>query len=105
MTEYPTGTVTFLLTDVEGSTQQWERYPDAMRKALARLDEIFEETAGTHHGVIVRPRGEGDSRFVVFAQAEDGVCAAVAIQQRLASDFSEYPFSLKLRAGYEHWHG
>ena len=37
MSELPSGTVTFLFTDVEGSTRLWEEYPEAMRPALARV--------------------------------------------------------------------
>ena len=40
MTDLPTGTVTFLFTDVEGSTELWERYPEAMQATMARHDEV-----------------------------------------------------------------
>jgi class 3 adenylate cyclase len=99
MADLPSGTVTFLLTDVEGSTELWERHAEAMRSALARHDEILEGIVRANHGVLVRPRGEGDSRFAVFTQAEEGIRAAVEIQRRLASEFSEVDFSLKVRAG------
>ena len=42
MKEYPIGTLTFLLTDIESSTDLWDRYPEAMRFAMARHDEIIE---------------------------------------------------------------
>ena len=76
MKDYPTGTLTFLFTDIESSTELWERYPDAMCTALARHDAIIERCVDAHHGMLVRPRGEGDSRFAVFPHAEDGVRAA-----------------------------
>lgn len=66
MPDPPNGTVTFLLSDVEGSTAHWERDPEAMRLALARHDALFEETVQRHGGQHIRPRGEGDSRFAVF---------------------------------------
>ena len=69
MAELPSGTVTFLLTDVEGSTALWEEAPEAMRAALARHDALFEAAVAEHGGVHIRPRGEGDSRFAVFASA------------------------------------
>src|SRR5215213_1900401 len=84
MAELPSGTVTFLLTDVEGSTALWEEAPGAMRAALARHDTLFEQTVVEHGGVHVRPRGEGDSRFAVFASAVDAVAAAVAVQRAFA---------------------
>ncbi|HZO28097.1 MAG TPA: hypothetical protein VFH48_19145 [Chloroflexota bacterium] len=48
-----------------------------MRAALARQDALFEQAVGEHGGVQIRPRGEGDSRFAVFASAPDAVAAAV----------------------------
>jgi class 3 adenylate cyclase len=75
MRELPTGVVTFLLTDVDGSTRLWEAHPEVMRQALARHDELVETLVARHDGVLVRPRGEGDSRFAVFPRASDGVSA------------------------------
>ena len=75
MAELPSGTVTFLLTDVEGSTALWEEAPEAMRVALARHDVLFDAIVREHGGVHIRPRGEGDSRFAVFASAPDAVAA------------------------------
>ncbi len=46
----PTGTVTFLFTDLEGSTRLWEEHPDAMRPALARHDEIVRSAIESHGG-------------------------------------------------------
>jgi predicted ATPase/class 3 adenylate cyclase len=86
----PTGTVTFLFTDVEGSTRLWEEHPDEMGPALARHDEIVESLARSNDGVVVRPRGEGDSRFAVFARASDAVAAAFQIQLALRKE----PFSV-----------
>ncbi len=82
----PTGTVTFLFTDVEGSTTLWERHPDQMRAALARHDALIESLVAQHGGKLVRPRGEGDSRFAVFARATDAVAAAAALQQALHAE-------------------
>src|ERR671938_812079 len=81
--QLPTGTITFLFTDVEGSTKLWERHPEQMRIALARHDQVIESLVEQHQGVVVRPRGEGDSRFAVFPRASDAVAAAAAIQQAL----------------------
>ena len=79
----PSGTVTFLLTDVKDSVALWERHPEGMRAALARHDALIEQLVTDHFGVVVRPRGEGDSRFAVFTSAWDGVAAACAVQRAL----------------------
>ena len=86
MSALPTGTVTFLLTDVEGSAALWEEAPEAMRPALARHDELFEAIVAEHGGTHIRPRGEGDSRFAVFASAPDAVAAALAIQHAFGAE-------------------
>src|SRR4029453_5203596 len=62
----PTGTVTFLFTDIEGSTIAWIRSPEAMRTALVRHDALIETLVTGHLGQLVRPRGEGDSPFAVL---------------------------------------
>src|SRR3954452_12677230 len=82
----PTGTVTFLFTDVEGSTRLWEHHPEQMRAALARHDQLIESLVEAHAGAVVRPRGEGDSRFVVSPRASDAVAAAATIQQALHAE-------------------
>src|SRR5918912_2484791 len=91
----PTGTVTFLFTDVEGSTNLWERHPDKMRAALVRHDHLIERLVAEHRGVVVRPRGEGDSRFAVFPRASDAVAAAAAIQRALHEE--PWPAETRLR--------
>jgi predicted ATPase/class 3 adenylate cyclase len=91
----PTGTVTFLFTDVEASTRNWEKHPNAMRAALAHHDHLIEALVGRHEGAVVRPRGEGDSRFAVFARASDAVAAALAIQRALRTE--PWPGQLALR--------
>jgi predicted ATPase/class 3 adenylate cyclase len=95
--ELPTGTLTFLLTDVEGSTRLWEQYPRAMRTSLAQHDAITEQHVLQQRGYLVRPRGEGDSRFAVFARASDAVGAACAIQLSLAEEPSALPERLRVR--------
>jgi predicted ATPase/class 3 adenylate cyclase len=91
--------VTFLLTDVEGSTAHWERDPEAMRQALARHDLLFEAAVRQHRGVHIRPRGEGDSRFAVFAEAPDAVTAALTIQRTFTAEPWPTVQPLKIRVG------
>src|SRR5262245_22365319 len=57
-----------------------------MRTALVEHDALIEFLAAQHGGAVVRPRGEGDSRFCVFARASDGVAAAAAIQRALHAE-------------------
>jgi predicted ATPase/class 3 adenylate cyclase len=97
--ELPTGTITFLLTDIEGSTELWEKNPEPMRGALIRHDAIFDAAVNLHSGVHVRPRGEGDSRFAVFQDAVDAVAAAVEIQQNMATETWDMPSPLRVRIG------
>jgi class 3 adenylate cyclase len=59
MSEQPSGIITKLFTNVEGSTRLWEVHPDAMGPAMARHDALVEETVTRCSGNVVRPRGEG----------------------------------------------
>lgn len=77
----PSGTLTFLFTDIEGSSHLWEQDPAQMRVAMARHDALIESAVEQQAGQIVRPRGEGDGRFAVFTRASDALHAAVAIQR------------------------
>src|SRR5687768_425501 len=97
MAELPTGTVTFLFTDIEGSTALWDQHRDAMRQALVRHDALVEQLVAEHDGHVVRPRGEGDSRFAVFARASDAVAAAAALQQALYAEAWPTPMPLRVR--------
>ena len=97
MPDLLTGTVTFLFTDIEGSTVLWEQQPDAMRHALVRHDALVERIVTEHTGYVVRPRGEGDSRFAVFARATDAVAAAAALQQALYAEPWPTPTPLRVR--------
>jgi len=84
--QLPRGTVTFLFTDVEGSTVAWIRNPSVMRAALVRHDELIDTIVTQRDGVLVRPRGEGDSRFAVFPRATDAVDAATDMQIALCRE-------------------
>ena len=93
----PTGTVTFLFTDIEGSTGLWELYADAVRTSLVRHDALVEEIVHGYRGIVVRPRGEGDSRFAVFPKATDAVGAAAAMQQAIYREPWTTPAPLRIR--------
>jgi predicted ATPase/class 3 adenylate cyclase len=95
MSILPIGTVTFLLTDIEGSTALWEQHPDAMRVACVRHDELVENIVRQWNGVLVRPRGEGDGRFAVFPFPTDAVAAATALQRALYAE--QWPKAILIR--------
>ena len=82
----PAGIVTFLLTDVEGSTTACERHPDAMAAAIARHYEILGDAVAAHGGTRPQEQGEGDSVVAAFSRASDAAAAAVAAQQALGAE-------------------
>jgi predicted ATPase/class 3 adenylate cyclase len=84
MSHFPTGTVTFLFTDVEGSTQLWEEHPEAMKTSLAKHDSLLRGIFLMHNGQIVKTTGDGF--HVVFTTATDAVQAAIHSQQALQKD-------------------
>src|SRR4249920_2881426 len=77
----PTGTVTLLLADVEGSTRLWETQPEEMTAALARLNSAVADLVAIHGGVRPVEQGEGDSFVVAFARASDAVACALELQR------------------------
>jgi class 3 adenylate cyclase len=74
--------VTFLFTDIEGSTQLWERQPDHMPAALERHDEILHAALESHGGVVFSTAGDGVG--AAFTRAADALTAAIQIQRALA---------------------
>ena len=81
VSELPTGTVTLLLADVEGSTRLWQTQPEEMTAAIARLDRTVCEVISAHDGVRPVEQGEGDSFVVAFARASDAVACALELQR------------------------
>src|ERR1700734_2951024 len=77
----PTGTVTLLLADVEGSTRLWESQPKEMTAALARLNSVVSNVIAAHDGVRPVEQGEGDSFVAAFARASDALAAALEMQR------------------------
>ncbi|MGO8937479.1 MAG: adenylate/guanylate cyclase domain-containing protein, partial [Mycobacterium sp.] len=80
VSELPTGTVTLLLADVEGSTRLWQSQPAEMSAAVARLDRALSDLLAAHRGVRPVEQGEGDSFVVAFARASDAVAFALQLQ-------------------------
>ncbi|WP_308640096.1 adenylate/guanylate cyclase domain-containing protein [Paenibacillus silvisoli] len=93
----PSGTVTFLFTDIERSTRLWERFPEEMKIALHVHDAILSDGFEHAGGLVVKHRGEGDSFFVVFASAADAVKAAIEVQLRLIQTEWATPEPVRVR--------
>jgi predicted ATPase/class 3 adenylate cyclase len=92
----PSGTVTFLYTDIEGSTQLWEQYPQAMEVAHARHDQILREAIESNNGYVFQVIG--DEFCAAFHTVEDAVRAAVKSQVALhAENWGEA--SIRVRMG------
>jgi YVTN family beta-propeller protein len=83
VSELPAGTVTFLFTDIEGSTQLVKQLGPRYSEILAEHQRILREAFAAHGGHEVD--SQGDSFFVAFRRAKDGVAAAVAAQRDLAA--------------------
>jgi class 3 adenylate cyclase/DNA-binding CsgD family transcriptional regulator len=77
----PTGTVTLLLADVEGSTRLWETQPEEMTAAITRFNHVVSDVIATHDGVRPIEQGEGDSFVAAFARASDAVACALELQR------------------------
>lgn len=95
MTTSPPGTVTFLFTDVEGSSQLWEKHPDEMGPALAHHDVLLRGVIESHGGRVFKT--VGDAFHAAFPTARQAVDAAVEGQQRLLAGQSTAPRQLLLR--------
>ena len=92
----PTGTVTFLFTDIEGSTKLWERSPNAMQRALARHDEILKEAVEGHEGYAFKT--VGDAFCCAFRTASAALKASLFAQRALFSeDWPEETGPLRVR--------
>ena len=91
----PEGVVTFLLTDVEGSSRLWEADPPAMRAALSLHDRLLERSVAAAGGVRPTEQGEGDSAVVAFSGASRALCCALELQRGLAA--AEWPAGCQLR--------
>jgi class 3 adenylate cyclase len=93
----PSGTVTFLFTDIEGSTEWWDQQPVAMRPALERHDEILRGAVMGHGGFVFASGGDGID--AAFQRSVDAVEAAVEAQRALQSEAWPAPIVLKARMG------
>jgi class 3 adenylate cyclase len=92
-----TRAVTFLLTDIEGSTAAWETDAEAMAVALARHDEIVEQVVTSRGGRLVKTRGEGDATFSVFDRPSAAAAAAVELQEAIRHEPWELLAPMRIR--------
>src|SRR5690348_8272543 len=97
MTDLPTGTVTFLFTDLQGSTRLWEEHPGGMRDSLAQHDAILSEALTTHAGHVVKTTGDGV--HAVFVNPSDAIDAAIAAQLALQNVAWGATGGLRVRMG------
>src|SRR5579871_2619109 len=79
--DLPSGTITFLFTDIEGSTRLWEEQPDTMRLALARHDALLRAAIETNGGHVFKTIG--DAFCAAFPTASQALAAALSVQQSL----------------------
>ncbi|MFN8485031.1 MAG: tetratricopeptide repeat protein [Anaerolineae bacterium] len=91
----PTGTVTFLFTDIEGSTRLWERFPEAMQAALGRHDAILKQVIESHGGYVFKT--VGDAFCAAFATAGIALAAALDAQRALAAEPWDVTGPLRVR--------
>src|SRR3989475_11037118 len=84
VSELPSGAVTFLFTDLEGSTRLWEEQPEAMREALARHHVLIREAIEADAGFVFKTVGDGCC--AAFATAPEAVAAALAAQRGLQQE-------------------
>jgi predicted ATPase/class 3 adenylate cyclase len=93
--DYSTGTVTFLFTDIEGSTEMWERFRDRMPRALERHDSVLRDVISASGGHVFKE--VGDAFHAVFTDAAGAVSAAIAIQRSLRAETWETPDPIRVR--------
>jgi len=93
----PQGTVSFLFTDIIGSTRLWEKHPAAMGAALARHDELIRDAATARHGHVFKT--VGDAFCVAFETPRDALLAAIQAQLALAAENWGDIGSLTVRMG------
>src|SRR5829696_2162893 len=95
MSSLPTGTVTFLFTDVEGSTKLWERSPETMQRTLVRHDEILRRATEEHDGYVFKT--VGDAFCCAFSTATDALEAALKAQRALFTEEWEVQGGVRVR--------
>src|SRR5689334_13523525 len=96
MPALPTEMVTFLFTDIEGSTRLWEQFPEAMRESLARHDTLLTAAITRWGGSVFNTMGDGFC--AAFTEAGNALCAALDIQRALRAEVWGATGPLRVRA-------
>ena len=91
----PTTTLTFLFTDIEGSTQLWETHPEAMKAAMAKHDAILRAAIESNNGHVIKTTGDGF--HAVFSTALDAVRSSLSLQTQLRAPLAD--LHIKVRIG------
>ena len=94
MDRLPSGTVTFLFTDIEGSTGLWEMHPEAMKDALAQHDSILRQAIESSGGQVIKATGDGVHG--VFEKAMDAVHATLAAQRALKDPLGDLHLNVRM---------
>src|SRR5262249_44590237 len=102
MAELPTGTVTFLFTDLEGSTRLWEQYPQVVKNASERHDEILRDAITGRGGHIVKMTGDGV--HAAFSDAPRALHAALEAQRAFTEHAWDEIDPLRVRMGIHTGH-
>src|SRR5438045_3836087 len=97
MTNPPSGTVTFLFTDIEGSTGLWEQHPTAMTQALSRHDTLLREAIEEQGGYVFKT--VGDAFCAAFPTALDAFTATLSAHRALRTEAWGETGPLKIRVG------
>ena len=95
MASPPTGTVTFLFTDIEGSTKMWDRNPQAMQAALVRHDEVLRRAIEERGGYVFKT--VGDAFCAAFSTGPGALEAALETQRRLLCEKWEQTEPIRVR--------
>ena len=91
----PAGTLTFVFTDIEGSTRLWDAQHDMMRASLARHDEMLRQSIEAHGGFIFKT--VGDAFCAAFATASDALAGALSAQRALRAEQWPEPARIRVR--------
>src|SRR3990170_3411819 len=90
----PTTTLTFLFTDIEGSTQLWEHHPEPMRVVMAKHDAILREAIEANNGHVIKTTGDGV--HAVFGTALDAIRATLVAQNQLRAPLADLQIQVRM---------